>query len=78
MQPGDVLVLLSDGVYEYENRQGAPFGEGRVEQLLKYYHHLPMVELCRQMLQDIYEYGEGTEQEDDITLVLVRRVPEET
>ena len=78
MEPGDVLVLLSDGVYEYENRQGAQVGESRVEQLMKYYHHLPMAELCRQLLQATYEYGEGTDQEDDITLVLVRRLLEET
>jgi hypothetical protein len=30
------------------------------------------------LLQATYEFGEGTEQEDDITLVLVRRLPEET
>jgi phosphoserine phosphatase len=77
LRPGDLLVLLSDGVYEYENRQGAQFGEKRVEQLMKYYHHLPMAELCKQLLQATQEFGEGTEQEDDMTLVLLRRLPEE-
>lgn len=77
MEPGDVLVLLSDGVYEYESKQGVQFGEDRVARLLKYYHHLPMSELTRQILSATYEHGEGVSQEDDITLVLVRRLPEE-
>lgn len=77
MAPGDVLVLLSDGIYEFENRQGAQFGEQRVAQLLKYHHRLPVAELARQILNATFEYGEGVLQEDDITLVLVRRLPEE-
>ncbi|MFC1688911.1 PP2C family protein-serine/threonine phosphatase [Pseudomonadota bacterium] len=77
MAPGDVLVLLSDGVYEYESKQGMQFGEERVARLLKYHHRLPMSELSRQILRAAHEHGEGVPQEDDITLVLVRRLPEE-
>jgi len=77
MEPGDLLVLLSDGIYEFENRQGVPFGEGRVERLLQYHHRLPVAELARQILNAVFEHGDGVEQKDDITLVLVRRLPEE-
>jgi phosphoserine phosphatase len=74
MDPGDVLVLLSDGIYEYENKQGVQFGEERVARLLKYHHRLPMNELSKQILSATYEHGKGVEQEDDITLVLIRRL----
>jgi phosphoserine phosphatase len=77
MAPGDLLVLLSDGIYEFENRQGAQFGEERVARLLEYHHRLPAAELARQILSATFEYGQGTSQEDDITLVLVRRLPED-
>jgi sigma-B regulation protein RsbU (phosphoserine phosphatase) len=77
MDPGDVLVLLSDGVYEYENRQGSPFGEQRVGQLLKYHHRLPASELAGQILNATFEHGRGVEQQDDITVVLVRRLKED-
>lgn len=77
MEPGDVLVLLSDGIYEYESKQGVQFGEDRVARLLKYHHRLPMVELSKQILAATLEHGEGTTQKDDITLVLLRRLPEE-
>lgn len=78
MQPGDVLVLLSDGIFEYESKQGVQFGEDRVARLLKYHHRLPMVELSKQILTATLEHGEGVEQQDDITLVLLRRLPEES
>lgn len=77
MAPGDVLVLLSDGIYEFENRQGAPFGEERVAGLLQFHHRLPAAELARQILHATFEHGEGVAQEDDITVVLVRRLPKE-
>jgi len=76
MAPGDILVLLSDGIYEFENRQGAQFGEERVARLLRYHHRLPAPELARQILNATFEHGEGVEQKDDITLVLVRRLLE--
>lgn len=77
MEPGDVLVLLSDGIYEYESRQGVQFGEQRVAQLLGYHHRLPMAELSKQILNATFEHGKGVVQHDDITLVLVRRLTEE-
>jgi phosphoserine phosphatase len=78
MDPGDVLVLLSDGIYEFENKQGAPFGEERVARLLRYHHRLPAGELAKQILNATFEHGRDVDQEDDITLVLVRRDTEES
>ncbi|MGD8358426.1 MAG: SpoIIE family protein phosphatase [Lysobacterales bacterium] len=78
MDPGDVLVLLSDGVYEYESRQGVPFGEDRVGELLKYHHRLPAAELAKQILGAVFDHGKGVAQQDDITVVLVRRTTEES
>ena len=34
LMPGDILVLLSDGIYEYHDRDGEQFGEARVEAIL--------------------------------------------
>jgi serine phosphatase RsbU (regulator of sigma subunit) len=52
------------------------FGEKRVGQLFEYHHRLPMSELCKQLLRATFEHGEGLPQADDITIVLVRRLPE--
>lgn len=78
LAPGDVLVLLSDGVYEYVNRQGGQFGEERVARLMKYHHDLPMGDLSKQIFLALEEFGEGARQADDISIVLVKREPLET
>jgi serine phosphatase RsbU (regulator of sigma subunit) len=48
-----------------------------VARLLKYHHRLPTEELSKQILQATFEHGEGVSQEDDITVVLLRRLPED-
>ena len=77
MEPGDVLALISDGVYEYANDQGAQFGEERVAQLMAYHHQLPMVELSKQVLSAVFEFGGDVTQADDITIVLIRRLQQD-
>ncbi len=76
MAPGDVLALLSDGIYEYANDQGAQFGEERVAELLGFHHHLPMAMLSQELLQAVFGFGGDEKQADDITVVLIRRLNE--
>ena len=73
LEPGDVLALLSDGVYEYENKQGGEFGEQRVARLMQYNRDLSMAELSKQLMAALKEFGSGAPQLDDITIVLVKR-----
>lgn len=73
-QPGDVLALLSDGIYEYVSDQGAEFGQQRVEQWIADYHRLPAAESGKQLMQAISEFGAGAAQLDDITVVIVKRL----
>lgn len=78
LEPGDILVLLSDGVYEYVNRQGGQFGEDRVAELMKYHYDLPMSGLSKQIFAALVEFGDGARQADDISIVLVKREPPES
>jgi anti-sigma regulatory factor (Ser/Thr protein kinase) len=73
LRPGDILVLLSDGIYEYENATGEQFGEGRVEQLLKAHHAQSMAELSATLIAAVKAFAQGAPQEDDMTIVLVKR-----
>ncbi|HET6564558.1 MAG TPA: GAF domain-containing SpoIIE family protein phosphatase [Xanthomonadales bacterium] len=73
-EPGDVLALLSDGIYEYVSDQGAEFGQQRVEQWLADYHHLPANEMGKQLMQSVREFGAGADQLDDITAVIIKRL----
>lgn len=73
LAPGDVLALISDGVYEYANPAGELFGNERVAGVFEQCHALPLPELTTRLLQAVSEFADGAAQTDDITLVLARR-----
>lgn len=75
LEPGDILALISDGVYEYNNTAGEEFGEQRVAEVFQSHHRLPMSELTDRLIKAVKKFGGAAPQEDDITLVLVRREP---
>jgi phosphoserine phosphatase len=75
LEKGDILALISDGVYEYCNSEGEQFGEDRVAGILKSHHRLTMSELTGELIKAVKDFGGEAPQEDDITLVLVRREP---
>jgi phosphoserine phosphatase len=75
LEKGDILALISDGVYEYCNPEGEQFGEDRVARVLRRHHQLSMSDLTAKLINAVKEFGGDAPQEDDITLVMVRREP---
>lgn len=77
LAPGDILGLISDGVYEYENPLGELFGDNRVADIVIRNAAGSMADLSAELLAGIRAYGDGAEQKDDVTTVLVRRLPQQ-
>jgi phosphoserine phosphatase len=75
LEPGDRLVLLSDGVYEYEATDGKPFGAARVEALLQERQSSPVSALPDLLLAALRGFAGTAPQLDDITMVFVQRDP---
>jgi phosphoserine phosphatase len=75
MQPGDILALISDGVYEFMANDGSQFGEDRVAAVIRQHQRLSMEALGQRLVDSAFEFGGDAPQKDDITLVLVRRMP---
>ncbi|HEX3631736.1 MAG TPA: SpoIIE family protein phosphatase [Casimicrobiaceae bacterium] len=73
MQPGDILLLLSDGIYEYHDAGGEQFGETRVEDIVRSHRGASMAQLSAILLDAIDAFADGAPQDDDITVVLVKR-----
>ena len=71
--PGDILALISDGIYEYENDLGEPYGESRVEEMLRMHHGRTMADLSALLFESVQTFAAGARQEDDMTIVLVKR-----
>jgi phosphoserine phosphatase len=76
LDPGDVLALISDGVYEYENAAGEQFGEDGVAAVVRKHHGEPMTDLVEILLRHVREFGGHVTQADDITVVVIRRLPD--
>src|SRR5689334_18691076 len=73
LQPGDILLLLSDGIYEYQRDDGEQFGEARVEAVVRAHHAQSMAALSASLLDAVQAFARGAPQDDDITVVLVKR-----
>jgi len=73
MRPGDILVLLSDGIYEYADAANEQFGEERVRELLRAHHGEPAAAISARLLEAVQAFAKGAPQEDDMTIVLVKR-----
>ena len=73
MGPGDVVALLSDGVYEYPDGGDRVYGRERVGALVAAGADRSLAELASQLLASLADFGEGAVQKDDITMVMIRR-----
>jgi phosphoserine phosphatase len=73
LAPGDILGLITDGVFECENPSGEMFGTEGVEQVLRTRHEGSMSGLLARLLQAVHVFADGQAQLDDITIVLLAR-----
>ena len=74
LQPGDSLLLHSDGVVEAHDPEREMFGFPRLKQCVADYPGGG--ELIDRVLADLHAHtGPGAEQEDDITMVVLQRSP---
>lgn len=70
-QPGDALMLYSDGISEAFDPFGAEYGEDRLEALWREQGHRPPIEVIEHTLGDVAGFRSSAEQSDDMTLVVV-------
>ncbi|NCY02404.1 MAG: GAF domain-containing protein [Planctomycetia bacterium] len=70
---GDMLVLLTDGFYEWEAADGLPYGTERVAEVIRRHRDAPAAELIERLVADVEAFAAGTRQADDLTAVVLRR-----
>jgi len=73
LYPGDIFIAFSDGMTEPENEFGE-FGEQRLIETIAANRHLPLSRITEHAVSAIQDWIGSTEQPDDITLVLARRI----
>lgn len=71
LEPGDRLVLFSDGVSEAANFENERFEEDRLERALTARRNLSADALHKALLDEIQAFTKGAEQADDLTLLVL-------
>jgi len=72
LEPGDTLVLFSDGVTEAMNPSDELFSVARLRELLSGQRDTPLDEIQKQVLEAVSNFAQGASQADDLTLLLLR------
>ena len=71
LEPGDRLLLYTDGVTEAHDRNNKLYGEERLQNVLDSTRELPGEQVLERIYVDINEYTAGVPQFDDITMVIL-------
>jgi len=71
---GDMVAVISDGIFEAKNTQRQQFGVGRVGALLARHHDAAAAEILATLRADVEAFTRGTVADDDRTALLIKRV----
>ncbi|MEM9109650.1 MAG: PP2C family protein-serine/threonine phosphatase [Planctomycetota bacterium] len=70
---GDLVLLITDGFFEWSNQQGEQFGTRRLKESISRHGGKKAKEVIRGLLADVERFVQGTPQPDDLTAVVIRR-----
>ena len=73
LNPGDALVMFTDGVTEAENKDHEQFGEARLEAALAELKGAESKQIVDTVNAKVKEFVAGAAQSDDITQLVIRR-----
>jgi len=78
MQPGDLIILITDGFFEWENNGGEQFGSDRLAAIVRQFSNEDPEVIIAELYDSVLKFAQGTPQQDDLTAVLIKRSPNET
>lgn len=72
LHPGDLVVILTDGFLEAENKNGEDFGESNVLKVIQENRDLTAAEIVQALFDATKAFIEGAPLKDDWTLVILK------
>ncbi|HEY0726845.1 MAG TPA: PP2C family protein-serine/threonine phosphatase, partial [Pyrinomonadaceae bacterium] len=73
LNAGDMLVLVTDGFYEWQNPENEEFGLERLKDTIRQARDCPAEEVITRLYAAVKDFSKGTEQNDDLTAVVLKR-----
>ena len=75
LEPGDWLIVFTDGLVEAENTANDEYGEPRLLAMLQGNNVDTPDDLLRRMMADLDRFVGAAPQHDDVTCMLIKVVP---
>jgi sigma-B regulation protein RsbU (phosphoserine phosphatase) len=73
MKPGDIVLLITDGFFEWENGAGEPFGSERLAAAVGQFSDREPEVIIAELYEAVQKFAQGSPQQDDLTAVLIKR-----
>ena len=73
LKAGDMIVLVTDGFYEWQNRGSEEFGLERLKDTIRASRDCSADEVIARLYTAVKNFSGGTEQQDDLTMVVIKR-----
>jgi serine phosphatase RsbU (regulator of sigma subunit) len=75
MECGDIVLLITDGFFEWENPTREQFGTERLAEVVRRFSDREPEIIIAELYEAVVSFSQGTPQKDDLTAVLIKRVP---
>lgn len=73
LKAGDMIVLVTDGFYEWQNPESEEFGIERLKDTIRQARDCSAEEVITQLYTAVKNFSKDTEQKDDLTAVVLKR-----
>jgi serine phosphatase RsbU (regulator of sigma subunit) len=74
LHSGDLVLLATDGFFEWENETGEQFGIARIEEVIRRFRQSSPKEMILKLHQAVGRFSNGTKQQDDLTAVIIKKL----
>lgn len=72
-EPGDMMVLVTDGFFEWLGPDDEQFGTERIVDVIRRNKDMPSAELIETLYREVIRFAAGTQQADDLTAVIIKK-----
>lgn len=76
LEPGDLLLLVTDGVLEAHSSQAGDYGEERALQVVRALRHRPAADIVEALCGEVRNFSENRKILDDVTAVVIKVGPQ--
>jgi len=70
--PGDIILIGTDGIHETRNANDQMFGQQRLHEIIQQHAGAPAKEINNEVINALREFRGEAPQEDDVTLVVIK------